>query len=100
MNQLVPAIGLMFLASLLPGCDSLIDDYCDAWCDCIGGCNDPQREACEDAREHDEIRAHEHDCDEQWEDFVTCVADTYYCHEGDLLHGCAQQELRWTDCVD
>ncbi len=90
---------LVALGAMLVGCDILVEDYCDAWCDCVG-CNDTSREACIDARENDENRAHELDCEDQWEDFATCVTDTYYCHEDELLHGCEHQETRWTDCVD
>jgi hypothetical protein len=99
MNKALHSLCLAWMTVLVGACDSPSDEYCDAWCDCVG-CDDAQRDACLAARDNDLSRAEEHGCTEQWENFVSCVADTYYCHEDELMHGCEAEEIRWTSCVD
>jgi len=99
MKKVLTFFGLIVLASMLSMCDSAAVDYCDAWCDCTR-CSDREYDNCVYDREDDEERAYNRNCGVEWEDYVACVVDTYYCHDYHLETDCRREHDDWRHCID
>ncbi len=98
MKKISQLLGLMSLVTMLPMCDSAAVDYCDAWCDCHD-CSDREFDDCVHDREHDADDAYDENCGGEWEDWVSCVVDTYDCDGDHLDHDCKHEHDDWKDCV-
>ncbi len=92
MRKLI-ALGLCsFSLAFGSGCGSLLQDRCDAICECEN-CGEREREACEVEVEGDYQVADIYACTEQLEAYYECQLQEYSCsdrHYDDDAEGCRQ----------
>jgi hypothetical protein len=93
----VVTLSLVFgLAAVSTGCGTSIADICDERCDCEG-CSDWEYDECVREGERWEEEAERVGCEAEFDAYVDCIDDTWYCDRGDFevredcyreLYGC------------
>ncbi|MEJ7729708.1 MAG: hypothetical protein WKG00_10860 [Polyangiaceae bacterium] len=82
------------------GCGTSAADLCDAVCDCEG-CSDAQLDDCVDELEDIEERASERGCEDEMDDWMSCVDSKLECSGDDArIDGCDDEERELTRCGD
>lgn len=91
-------VALGALLAVLPGCGTSLADLCEEVCDCEG-CSDAQLEECIDESEEIEEAAEELGCEDQLDDWVSCIDSELECRDGDAdTDGCEQEEQAVARC--
>jgi hypothetical protein len=100
MRKLI-ALGLCsFSLAFGSGCGSLLQDRCDAICECEN-CGEREREACEVEVEGDYQVADIYACTEQLEAYYECQLQEYSCsdrHYNDDAEGCRNEIEDYERC--
>jgi hypothetical protein len=80
------------------GCGTSGADVCEAVCDCEG-CSEKQLDECIDEIEEIEEKAEELGCEDQLDDWLSCVDDELECRGDDAdVDGCDEEEDALTRC--
>lgn len=102
--KLLPVVLLSLLATGPTCSNSEVTDYCTQKCECEM-CSDKIRNEClvNEQAEYDYAKAYE--CDEEFDELYTCLADRYTCDEGDYTidysdyNECSDQAETYSTCV-
>mgnify|MGYP001015684904 CR=1 FL=1 len=100
MNRLIGLVLCSLAATSTVGCGSLLQDRCDAVCDCEN-CGEREREACEVAVEGDYEVADIYQCTDQLEAYFECNLQEYSCENrqySDDLERCNREFDDYEDC--
>jgi hypothetical protein len=96
------AYSLMTVVALasLSGCGPSASGYCEDKCDCTG-CSDNELDECVDNLEDLERSAEDEGCDDQWDDYLTCLDDELECRSGGTVDedGCERKFLTLLSCL-
>lgn len=96
----VLAACLLFGATpVLAGCGSSASSVCEAACDCEG-CSDSDLDDCIDDFEDIEDDAAREGCEDQYDDYITCLDDEAECRGDDLdIDGCEDEQQDLAKCL-
>lgn len=85
-------------ALLAVGCGSY-GDMCERAAQCRGGASDTDIDACVIELEQKEEIASLYECDDAWDNYVSCIDEHGVC-DGDKLSGCDPQKDSYKQCID
>jgi hypothetical protein len=92
---IVPMLALVMFAT---GCG----DDCESVCEARNGCADVEREEdCSKACEDDAREAEDADCEDQYDEVVSCVSDQDdVCDEAKLGEACRSEFTAFNECMN
>jgi hypothetical protein len=80
------------------GCGTSAADLCEEACDCEG-CSDAELDECIDELEEIEERAEDLGCEDEMDDYMSCVDSELECSEGKArADGCDSEARELTQC--
>ena len=91
------AIALLAVGSV--GCSYTPADYCNDLCDC-SGCSDKERDDCIDDSEDLYDDAVNEGCEDQADDYLSCLGDEAECRGDDFdADGCEREYADALECM-
>jgi len=99
---LVVWLSVAGLAVTACACDSRAVEFCDAKCECTL-CNDREYDECVIDKEHDIDVAAAYECDQEYDELLTCVLDKADCDDYAWVvdaDDCDNETEDYADCVD
>ena len=97
MKSYLLVAAVVALASAL-GCAPRAEALCDEKCDCEG-CNDAQWDDCVHAYDSTETDADHSDCLDDYDDWLSCQEDTYWCDKHEWKDDCKNERDRLRGCT-
>jgi hypothetical protein len=94
--------GALLISALLllgaPGCGTSAADLCDEVCDCEG-CSEADLDECVDELEEIEERAEALGCEDEMDDYMSCVDSELECSGSEAqVDGCDAEARALTSC--
>lgn len=100
MRRIISLAFCSFALALGSGCGSLLEDRCDAICECEN-CGEREREACETEVDGDYQVADIYECTEQLDAYYECQLQEYECNDrryNDDPERCQRAERDYREC--
>ncbi|WP_437817791.1 hypothetical protein [Sorangium sp. So ce1078] len=98
--KLVPSFTVALALAMLAGCGASPTSLCEDKCDCTGSCSERDEVECIDRLEDAERSAAYEGCEDQFDEFISCIDDEFVC-DGDNVgvSGCSRPMEDLTECA-